>query len=134
DWARSTQNRLSQQQIHRLQGLAKRVEVLWHIVLLRLQIAESEACRFIDYWPHHRTEEKNNVTRTEIEATLADDSGAYLRLKRVMDAWTALWYWPLTEGEVDPPTIDEWISGLEHILGVHGKVHAAENQHSLLHS
>jgi len=134
DWARSTQNKLDKRQIQRLQGLAQRVEVLWGITLRRLQIAETEARRFIDTWPHQRAQEKTVVTRADIEASLANENGAYRRLKRVMDAWTALWYWPLTEHEVDPPTIEEWISGLEHILGVHGKEQGIENQRSLLHS
>ena len=43
------------------------------------------------------------VTREQIEATLNDPNGAYQRLRRVMDAWAALWFWPLTDTDgVDP--------------------------------
>ena len=42
------------------------------------------------------------VTREEIEATLSDPDGAYQRLRRIMDAWARLWFWPLTEGWCDP--------------------------------
>ncbi len=45
-----------------------------------------------------------------------------------MDAWCALWFWPLTEKtvtvrtdagpkRVDPPTLAEWIAGLQALLG-----------------
>ena len=54
---------------------------------------------------------------TEIETVLSDPNGAYQRLRRVMDAWCALWFWPLTEAGVtvhgadgaasaEPPTME----------------------------
>ncbi|MDN6411049.1 MAG: N-6 DNA methylase [Yaniella sp.] len=134
DWARSTKTKLSSDQIRRLQGLAQRVETLWGLATRRLQIAESEARRFIDYWPREREAEHNVITREQIEASLANENGAYRRLKRVMDAWTALWYWPLTEREVQPPTIDQWIDALERILGKPGKESKFEGQDTLLSS
>ncbi len=39
-------------------------------------------------------------------------------LRLVMDLWCALWFWPLTETEVQPPTLEEWIGACEAILGV----------------
>ena len=35
-------------------------------------------------------------------STLADAAGDYLRLRRTMDAWAALWFWPVTTS-VAPP-------------------------------
>ena len=58
-----------------------------------------------------------HVTREEIEASLADREGAYRRLRLVMDAWCALWFWPLTEDEVSPPTLEQWYDALRMILG-----------------
>ena len=37
-----------------------------------------------------------------------------------MDAWNALWFWPLTDrmtSGVLPPTLEEWISGLKLFWG-----------------
>src|SRR5699024_4937243 len=62
----------------------------------------------------------------------ANENSAYRRLKRVMDAWTALWYWPLTERGVQPATIDQWIDALESILGRPGKESKFEGQETLL--
>ena len=58
------------------------------------------------------------MTREEIEKTLAKRNGAYQRLRRVMDAWAALWFWPLTDtnGAV-PPTLDQWIDACQQLLG-----------------
>ena len=33
-----------------------------------------------------------------------------------MDAWCALWFWPLTT-DVTPPSLDEWLGALEGLLG-----------------
>jgi hypothetical protein len=102
----------------RLAALAQRVEILWEFTLRRLTIAESESRRDIDIWGVERDHPPvDGVTREEIEAVLHDENGAYRRLRRVMDAWCALWSWPLTT-EIDPPDWDQWVGGLEAILGV----------------
>ena len=33
----------------------------------------------------------------EVAASLEDGSSAYRRLKLAMDAWCALWFWPIEE-------------------------------------
>lgn len=116
-WAKSTRLALKKTQIDRLLALSERVELLWKVALRRLQVAEQQAARFVDYWPNERPNQTTSVSRAEIEAALGDPKGAYQRLKRVMNAWNALWFWPLTETTVAPPSVDEWIAGLEGILG-----------------
>lgn len=102
----------------RLAALALRVETLWELTLRRLTIAESEIRRDIDVWGLEAWEASGAaVTREQIEEVLHDENGAYRRLRRVMDAWCALWSWPLTT-EIEPPDWDQWIGGLEAILGV----------------
>ncbi|MBN3459500.1 class I SAM-dependent DNA methyltransferase [Mycobacterium sp. DSM 3803] len=102
----------------RLAALAQRVETLWEFTLRRLTIAESEIRRDIDVWGlHHHDRSDIAVTREQIEAVLHDENGAYRRLRRVMDAWCALWSWPLTT-DIEPPDWDQWVGGLEAILGV----------------
>jgi hypothetical protein len=105
----------------RLAALAGRVETLWELTLRRLTIAESEIRRDIDLWGMPRDEPSQAaVTREQIEAVLHDESGAYRRLRRVMDAWCALWSWPLTT-DIAPPDWDQWVGGLEAILGIQPK-------------
>jgi hypothetical protein len=102
----------------RLAALAQRVETLWEFTLRRLTIAESEIRRDIDVWGLHQHDQSETaVTREQIEAVLHDENGAYRRLRRVMDAWCALWSWPLTT-DIEPPDWDQWVGGLEAILGV----------------
>ncbi|BAW93610.1 type II restriction enzyme, methylase subunits [Actinomyces sp. Chiba101] len=104
-------------QTRRLTALARRVEVLWELSLRRLRVAEAEASRRIDLWGRETAPDAGStVSREEIEAYLADEDSAYRRLRLVMDAWCALWYWPLTTN-VAPPTLEHWLNALEGILG-----------------
>lgn len=101
----------------RLTALAQRVETLWGFTLRRLTIAESEIRRDIDLWGSKKSKHTPAVTREQIEKVLHDENGAYRRLRRVMDAWCALWSWPLTT-DIEPPDWDQWVGGIESLLGV----------------
>lgn len=117
-WRRSTRSKPSKKQLDLLTELAARVETLWGIASRRLEIAEQQARRDIPLWGReHDQATPAYVTREQIEESLADPDGAYQRLKLVMDAWCALWFWPLTEETIEPPTLDEWYATLRQILG-----------------
>lgn len=104
----------------RLASLAQRVETLWEFTLRRLTIAESEIRRDLHLWRSEPIDHVPAVTREQIEAVLNDDNGSYQRLRRVMDAWCALWSWPVT-GDIAAPDWDQWVGGLEAILGTTAK-------------
>jgi hypothetical protein len=102
----------------RLLRLARRVEKLWEFSRTRRRIAESEIRRGIDVWGADGLNSSTDaVSREDIEASMADENGAYRRLRRVMDAWCSLWYWPVTT-DVPPPDWEKWLAGLEGLLGV----------------
>ena len=116
-WRKDITKALSTTQALRLTALARRVEVLWEMTLRRLRVAEAEASRRIDLWGREAQEGSGStVSREEIEAYLAAPGSAYRRLRLVMDAWCALWFWPLTT-DVTPPSLDEWLGALEGLLG-----------------
>ena len=116
-WRRDITKALSTTQALRLTALARRVEVLWEMTLRRLRVAEAEASRRIDLWGREAQDDAGStVSREDIEAYLAAPGSAYRRLRLVMDAWCALWYWPLTT-QVTPPSLDEWLGALEGLLG-----------------
>lgn len=116
-WRKDITKALSTGQSLRLTALARRVEVLWEMTLRRLRVAEAEASRRIDLWGREvRDDTGSTVSREEIEEYLAAPGSAYRRLRLVMDAWCALWFWPLTT-DVTPPSLDEWLGALEGLLG-----------------
>jgi hypothetical protein len=117
-WGSSITAKPSKKQIDALVELAHRVESLWQLTVRRLQIAEQEARRDIPLWGREHSEHTQAVTREQIEATLNDPNGAYRRLRQIMDAWAALWFWPLTDTNgATPPTLDQWIEACQAILG-----------------
>src|SRR5699024_2716959 len=114
-WQRSVRAKLSKPQVKRLSVLARRVERLWDMARQRLTIAERQTRRSTDIWRTSDLPGGGEVTRAQIEESLADPAGAFGRLKTVMDAWNALWFWPLTldggaSGErITPPSVEQWL-------------------------
>ena len=139
-WRSSIRKALTKTQIKDVKGLARRVEALWRYALLRVQIAETQVSRNTDVWGQEPTERSLAVTREQIENDLFNNlDGAYNRLRLVMDAWCAFWYWPLdavpTEQNPDRPALpdlDEWFQALKGILGVDSPLNSRLKDHYLL--
>lgn len=123
-WRRELKANPTNEQLRKLKDLASRVETLWLLASKRLEIAEREIRRPVAVWGRDPDVVDTVVTRGEIESSLANPDGAYRRLRRVMDAWCALWFWPLVDDDasvggdlVVPPTLDEWIATMSGLLG-----------------
>ena len=147
DWRKQLRIKPSKQQIARLAALTHRAEALWQFTLRRLEIAEHQVQRDITLWNDPRetieagTEHTaatgteaapGSVTRAKVEEFLRDQDAAYQRLRRVMDAWSAMWFWPLTDtltGGVTPPSLDKWIAGLEALMGLHRELKPQQVKH-----
>ncbi|MEV6219603.1 DNA methyltransferase [Nocardia sp. NPDC051833] len=115
-WRNSIRSSPSKALVKRLATLAERVETLWDFTLRRLTIAESEIRRDLHLWGSDPADYVPAVSREQIEAVLHDENGPYQRLRRVMDAWCALWSWQVT-GDIPAPDWDQWVGGLEALLG-----------------
>ncbi|KFF95742.1 type II restriction enzyme, methylase subunit [Streptomyces scabiei] len=107
----------------RLLALATRVERLWELTRRRLIVSEREVRRQIDVWkvdPEQPLEEASgDVTREQIESALNEPGSPRGRLKLVMDAWCALWFWPVGQPDTPtPPSMEEWLAFCEAVLGV----------------
>ncbi|WP_396451261.1 class I SAM-dependent DNA methyltransferase [Actinomadura sp.] len=83
-------------QLKRLQALSKRVEYLWELIIQRLTISEREISRAIDVWGADWIKQPEKaVPKEKVYDDLIAPGTPYWRLKTVMDAWCALWFWPL---------------------------------------
>ncbi|OPX17061.1 restriction endonuclease subunit M [Gordonia sp. i37] len=127
EWRKGVTKKPSQKQVERLKALATRVERLWALVLRRMEISEEQISRHIDVWGAEIPTTKDAVPREKVEEDLHNPDGPYERLRLAMDAWCALWFWPLTgsgtgdgPGQPGPPDLDEWIVTLEELLGAAG--------------
>lgn len=119
-WTKSVTRKPGKDDTARLRGLARRVERLWELSLRRLEISEREVSRHVEVWGADLPAEAGAVSREEVESALHDPDGPYQRLRLAMDAWCALFFWPVTT-DVEPPDLVQWINALEGLLGVSGK-------------
>lgn len=99
-------------ELDRLQALSRRAEFLWDLVVQRLEISERDVSRRIEIWGaddlEHPVHEAELPERRHILAALQDADSPYSRLKLVMDAWCALWFWPVHEVGLLEGTDDEY--------------------------
>ncbi|MFC8533334.1 class I SAM-dependent DNA methyltransferase [Streptomyces sp. NPDC057249] len=99
-WRKAVTKSPTAKQTARLQGLARRTEYLWDLVVQRLTISEREISRRVDVWeaePEWLRRPKEAVPREKVLADLTAVDTPYWRLKKFMDTWCALWFWPVQE-------------------------------------
>ncbi|SEK30335.1 type II restriction endonuclease subunit M [Nonomuraea pusilla] len=127
EWRRSIRPSISDAATQkRLIALAQRVERLWELTRKRIAASEDEIRRRIPIWglrPEDRplpAPASGTVTRDEVVRALYEDwESPYNRLKTVMDAWCALWFWPVGQDlDVAPPTLGQWLDFCEAVLGI----------------
>ncbi len=90
-------------QFTRLRDAAKRAEFLWSLVIKRMRLSEAAIARKVDVWGAEPGDPEYDFLRTAAGAVPKEQVMADLfeatetpcwRLKKVMDAWCALWFWP----------------------------------------
>ncbi|MDT0611325.1 Eco57I restriction-modification methylase domain-containing protein [Streptomyces lancefieldiae] len=123
EWRKAVTATPSAAQGKRLLALATRVERLWELTKRRLIVSEREVRRQIDVWQvdpdKPLPKASGDVTREQIESALNEPGSPRGRLKLVMDAWCALWFWPVGQPDTPtPPSMEEWLSFSEAVLGV----------------
>lgn len=130
-------------QYTRLRDAARRAEFLWKLVVKRMELSEREIARSIDVWEADPTNDEfaflrraadssvevggvaqlPRMTKEKVYADLFDAVDTpYWRLKQVMDAWCALWFWPVdkvglldgTDAEytAEPVDVEELLGGI----------------------
>ncbi|MER7899311.1 class I SAM-dependent DNA methyltransferase [Streptomyces sp. NPDC096046] len=97
-WRKAITKSPTARQTARLQGLARRAEYLWGLVVRRLELSERDISRRIGVWGAEDDwlrRPEVAVQRDEVLADLHAEDTPYWRLKTLMDAWCALWFWPV---------------------------------------
>ncbi|WP_329443376.1 class I SAM-dependent DNA methyltransferase [Streptomyces canus] len=118
NWRKMITRTPTAKQSERLQALARRVEFLWELVVRRLEISERDISRRIDVWGAEdgwlRSPEVA-VQREKVVADLTAPDTPYWRLKTLMDAWCALWFWPVQEAGLLDGTAAVYQRGAEDL-------------------
>ncbi|MEV6696559.1 DNA methyltransferase [Streptomyces sp. NPDC051453] len=104
-------------QAGRLRALAERVEYLWDLVKLRLELSEQEISRDIPVWgaESHGQRSAPVMDREAVLDALQMEGSPYWRLKQIMDAWCALWFWPLEEVSLLDGTAPDYFNGAQDL-------------------
>ena len=118
-WRKAVTKTLSVDERRRVQALAHRVEALWELATQRIAQAEGDLRRPLHLYGQPQPEHAASTARDRLDALLEDDSSPLGRLRLVMDAWCALWYWPIDgdDGPPTPPARQQWLDALEGLLG-----------------
>ncbi|GHB27786.1 Eco57I restriction-modification methylase domain-containing protein [Streptomyces chryseus] len=97
-WRKAVTKSPTVKQTTRLQGLARRAEYLWDLVVRRLELSERDISRRIQVWGAEGDWLRRPEVAVQRDAVLADlqaEDTPYWRLKTLMDTWCALWFWPV---------------------------------------
>ncbi|MGW5212690.1 hypothetical protein ACWEQO_16155 [Streptomyces sp. NPDC004051] len=112
-------------QFTRLRDAARRVEFLWSLVVKRMELSEQAIARRIDVWGADLTDPEFAFLHRPDQAVpkeqvLEDLFNAvdtpYWRLKKVMDAWCALWFWPVDKARLLDGTAGEY-TAVPQVMG-----------------
>ncbi|MFG2483337.1 hypothetical protein ACGFSI_11345 [Streptomyces virginiae] len=120
-------------QFTRLRDAARRAEFLWSLVVKRMELSEQAIARRIDVWGADPADPEYDFLQRPDQAlpkekVLEDLFNAadtpYWRLKKIMDAWCALWFWPVDKAGLLDGTAGEYaahspvadVEGLARVL------------------
>ncbi|MFE9802998.1 hypothetical protein ACFYP6_29735 [Streptomyces goshikiensis] len=120
-------------QFTRLRDAARRSEFLWSLVVKRMELSEQAIARRIDVWGADAADPEYDFLQRPDQAlpkekVLEDLFNAadtpYWRLKKIMDAWCALWFWPVDKAGLLDGTAGEYathspvadVDGLTRVL------------------
>lgn len=121
-WRKAFTAPLSKDEIRRVQALSQAAEKLWQQHAQELARVRSATCDELHVWPDPAanraptsTAQKDAAYQREMLSEAQKNASPYRRLKLVMDAWCALWFWPLDKAS-ELPSREHWWFVLETVL------------------
>lgn len=121
-WRKAFTAPLSKDEIKRVQTLTVAAEQLWQQHAQELARVRTATCDELHVWPdpaaNHAptsTAQKDAAYQREMLSEAQKNASPYRRLKLVMDAWCALWFWPLNKAS-ELPSREHWWFVLETVL------------------
>ena len=113
---------LTTDEIRRVKALSAAAEALWQQHATELARVRKVTSDELHVWPDPApnrapttTAQKDATYQREMLSEQVKNASPYRRLKVAMDAWCALWFWPLDQA-AHLPTREEWWFVLETVL------------------
>lgn len=121
DWRKEFTKPIKAANAKRLEKLSDAVDRLFAEVARERQLVASATTDRIPVWGEEGRDDTQSMDSIHVQdqeeaaAELENASSAYRRLRLVMDAWCALWFWPIEKSGL-LPSREEWIASLELVL------------------
>ena len=118
EWRKEFCKPFNKKDAERLEQISDAVDLLLAQVVRERVLATQETSDRIPVWGEPPSAQQADLLvrdQEEVAASLEDESSAYRRLKLAMDAWCALWFWPIEEAGLLPDRAT-WIAQMELIL------------------
>ena len=121
-WRKAFTAPLTKDEIRRVEALSLATEQLWQQHAQELARVRAGTCDELHVWPDPAanraptsTAQKDAAYQREMLSEAQKNASPYRRLKLVMDAWCALWFWPLDKAS-ELPSREHWWFVLETVL------------------
>ncbi|WP_460104916.1 Eco57I restriction-modification methylase domain-containing protein [Pseudomonas sp. S2_D10] len=121
-WRKAFTAPLTKDEIRRVEALSLATEQLWQQHAQELARVRAGTCDELHVWPDPAanraptsTAQKDASYQREMLSEAQKNASPYRRLKLVMDAWCALWFWPLDKAS-ELPSREHWWFVLETVL------------------
>jgi hypothetical protein len=121
-WRKAFTAPLTKDEVRRVQALSLAAEKLWQQHAEELARVRNATCDELHVWPDPAanraptsTAQKDAIYQREMLSEAQKNASPYRRLKLVMDAWCALWFWPLDKAS-ELPSREHWWFVLETVL------------------
>jgi len=111
------------EELARLEALSERIDALWaDYAAERHQALAHSACT-ASVWPTPQNDVEalrpgpSLRHQERLKARLEAESGAFQRLRLLMDSWCSFYFWPLEQAEA-LPSREAWLAAAEVLLGI----------------
>jgi hypothetical protein len=116
---RQVKKRWSPEHLAMAEALCARIDELWEQYARDRAKGLARTRCVASAWPDPVPQEHGPslAEQEAVKARLEAQSGAFQRLRLLMDAWCALYFWPI-ESAAALPTRDAWLAAAEVLLGI----------------
>jgi hypothetical protein len=120
---KQVKSKCSVEEVVRLERLSERIDKLWKDYSISRQRALADSACTSTVWPTAQnslaaTRGGPTLRRQEgLKASLEAESGAFQRLKLLMDSWCSFYFWPLDQSD-NLPSREAWLAAAEVLLGI----------------
>ncbi|MGP9532947.1 N-6 DNA methylase [Halomonas sp. AOP42-E1-30] len=120
---KQVKTKCSVEEVVRLERLSERIDELWKDYSIARQQALADTACTSSVWPKAQNSLEAlrsgpTLRRQEgLKASLEAESGAFQRLKLLMDSWCSLYFWPLDQSD-NLPSREAWLAAAEVLLGI----------------